>query len=630
MKKQEVKKTDTVSVIMPSYKTGPILLRAIESVLRQRNLHELIIIDNGNSNYVRSKLNEVLSANPNVKVLAGHGNIGFARACNIGAKEASGDYILFLSPNCILSEDVIAKVLLRMKKDSKAWLAGVRLINQEGDVQPGTTGNIVGFKNLMAEWLRIYKIFNCQRITRFDSEMASESFHVPSIARSFMLIKRDKYEEIGGMNKEYFFTMESMDLCHRINEMGGYVLFLNNISVVHYRGMNEVSKYKVARHKARDMVRYFFNNYKGAYIPGSLYIIALIIYTRFLFKISAMWIKSLFDKNNDSPITRDVPKEQIKSFLESYINFVPKSNRASLMTAQYFNNRSPILLSDADSQLGIAILRRLLAANVTVIALYKNMPVDMYHPKLTWLKGELGSDYFNLYGMEAKTLVCTTPIWEIPPKIDYLMKAGIKRIISFSDFSIMQDNVGLMPNELSARKKKIIAEQDIARICGQKGVVYTVLRTSLTYGLGMNDAITRLYKFFARYGYFPRHLTVKDGVLKPVHVDDLAIAAIQILNSEKTYNNKYNLVGNERLSVRDIAEKIQEFVMDDETGGFFSRSVHKLQKVYLKLFERYDEDLWFSKYMVDKKLSSDAANDDFGFDARPFLSDGKDDLRLGA
>ena len=51
------------SVVIVSYKTGEVLMDCIRSVLRQSKLHQLILVDNGNTRQTVKQLNEIADKN---------------------------------------------------------------------------------------------------------------------------------------------------------------------------------------------------------------------------------------------------------------------------------------------------------------------------------------------------------------------------------------------------------------------------------------------------------------------------------------------------------------------------------------------------------------------------------------
>ena len=77
-------------------------MESIRAVQRDPDIEELIVIDNGNAPIDRPRLFEVASRSDNVRIIQGHGNIGFSRACNYGAALAKGDYLHFVNPDAVL------------------------------------------------------------------------------------------------------------------------------------------------------------------------------------------------------------------------------------------------------------------------------------------------------------------------------------------------------------------------------------------------------------------------------------------------------------------------------------------------------------------------------------------------
>ena len=92
-----------ISVIMVSYWTGLVLSAAIDSVLapNQDGVDELIVVDNGNPPAVSEELIRLAEGEPRLKIVSGHGNVGFARGCNIGARRARGSLPVVVEPGLL-------------------------------------------------------------------------------------------------------------------------------------------------------------------------------------------------------------------------------------------------------------------------------------------------------------------------------------------------------------------------------------------------------------------------------------------------------------------------------------------------------------------------------------------------
>src|SRR4051812_13904363 len=85
-----------------------------------------------------------------------------------------------------------------------------------------------------------------------------------------MLIPLDDYRTIGGMDERYFLHVEDLDLCFTIARAGGTVLFVPQVSIVHYKSTSNASAMWIEWYKARGFTQYFRKNFTGLY-PRACY-----------------------------------------------------------------------------------------------------------------------------------------------------------------------------------------------------------------------------------------------------------------------------------------------------------------------------------------------------------------------
>ncbi|VAV87328.1 hypothetical protein MNBD_ALPHA06-809, partial [hydrothermal vent metagenome] len=83
-----------ICVVIVTYFTGPSLWDCLASCQAQ-TASQIIIVNNGNSEKTATKLRDFQQNQPDIHLLEGHGNIGFAKACNLGAKAAKTKYLMF-------------------------------------------------------------------------------------------------------------------------------------------------------------------------------------------------------------------------------------------------------------------------------------------------------------------------------------------------------------------------------------------------------------------------------------------------------------------------------------------------------------------------------------------------------
>ena len=84
----------------------------------QETQFEIILIDNS---FRDDGLEAVLKCFPEIRLIDNLKNIGFARANNQAAKIATGDFLLFINPDTIITEGAIQAMLDYLCSDSFHW-----------------------------------------------------------------------------------------------------------------------------------------------------------------------------------------------------------------------------------------------------------------------------------------------------------------------------------------------------------------------------------------------------------------------------------------------------------------------------------------------------------------------------
>jgi N-acetylglucosaminyl-diphospho-decaprenol L-rhamnosyltransferase len=128
------------SVVVVTWQSAPML----EALVATMNRHlgsapELVVVDN------RSRDDPERAARKyrgRVRFMPVERNVGFGAACNVGVENASGSCVVMLNPDTELvdaSLDELAAFALRRRA-----LAGPRLLNPDGSIQPSASGAPVG------------------------------------------------------------------------------------------------------------------------------------------------------------------------------------------------------------------------------------------------------------------------------------------------------------------------------------------------------------------------------------------------------------------------------------------------------------------------------------------------------
>ena len=178
---------------------------------------------------------------PVVRVLLLPENLGFAKACNIGAKNASGDYLLFLNPDVTFKPRDIAKLISFVIKNPDIGVAGPKFLNQDGSLQLSACTRISPWSVLIGAPLlfKIARIITLKPkiIGHVYSPIMHERIIYPDwILGACLLFRREAFEKVGGFDERFFMYCEEMDLCLRVKQAGYQVIYYPACSIVHYGG----------------------------------------------------------------------------------------------------------------------------------------------------------------------------------------------------------------------------------------------------------------------------------------------------------------------------------------------------------------------------------------------------------
>jgi len=287
------------SVVIVSYKTGPILIDCLRSVLAQSDIHQLILVDNGNARAIVREINALADEDGHLEIITGHGNVGFSRGCNIGARRARGQFLLLLNPDSIIGDGILADALDVFDERPGASLITVRLENPDGSEQRGGRRNLITPWTCLVEQFRLDRLApnhpHFKRLNLNETEPFTEITKVQCISGAFMLMPKSTFDELEGMDEDYFIHVEDVDFCMRIEKRKGEILFVPHISIMHQQGTSHVYSGFVEWHKSNSFAKYFFKHFQPQYPKPLLNIFAAAIYARFALRLLPMTLRWMFN-----------------------------------------------------------------------------------------------------------------------------------------------------------------------------------------------------------------------------------------------------------------------------------------------------------------------------------------------
>ncbi|MCL7715398.1 SDR family oxidoreductase [Stenotrophomonas mori] len=208
------------------------------------------------------------------------------------------------------------------------------------------------------------------------------------------------------------------------------------------------------------------------------------------------------------------------------------------------------LVFGGSGQIGERVLVALLAGGWQVCAVSRTSRPPA--PGLCWRQGDLATRWPDEGAFDA--------VFSCGP-LDHFARwyaasdTAAARVVAFGSTSVEVKRDSSEPAERDVARRLRDAEAALFATAHARGAAATVLRPTLVYGAGRDATLTAIAQLAARVGLFvlPRGA---DGLRQPVHVQDLADAALRVLRHPATAGRAYALGGGEMLGYSEMVRRV--------------------------------------------------------------------------
>jgi GT2 family glycosyltransferase len=225
-----------VSIVVVNYcqwlNTERLSQQIIESDCFDPNTSELIVVDND------SPFNPAIARlrrHPDISFHRFHRNTGFAKAVNEGCRLARGRWVLLLNPDTSIEAGFLDQLNLLCRtlehQDPTIGVIGLTLEHADGTLQASSGPPPTLMRTLSG-------LFLPRSARRCRVLETTNRVSVPWVTGCGMLIRRECWESLGGLDEAYFLYYEDADFCRRAWEQGWSVWFEPSIRIKHYNPLH--------------------------------------------------------------------------------------------------------------------------------------------------------------------------------------------------------------------------------------------------------------------------------------------------------------------------------------------------------------------------------------------------------
>ena len=231
-----------VSILIVSFNTRRLTTACLDSIYDQfhdESQAEIIVVDNASTDGSGGVIEQEF---PKVRLIQSQENLGFARANNLAAGCARGDYLLLLNPDTVILNHAIDRLLDFAHKDGGCKIYGGRTLFSDRSLNLASCWKEPSLWSLFCVASGLSKIrphsnwFNPDYMPSWRRDSVSE---VDIISGCFFMISKVNWERLGGFDPAFHMYGEEFDFCLRAKKLGIQCKITPDAEIIHYGGASE-------------------------------------------------------------------------------------------------------------------------------------------------------------------------------------------------------------------------------------------------------------------------------------------------------------------------------------------------------------------------------------------------------
>ncbi len=237
-----------VSIVVVGYGAPRWLDRCLGSLAGEGRpvlTHEVVLVDNASIPALRETLTADLER---VRLVELEENVGFGRACNLGASLARGERVLFLNPDTEALPGAVDALAAFLDEDPSRGLVGGRTLTPDLAPDPAsvwgapTLWSQACFATGLSTVLAGTRVFDPESLGWWGYDTVRE---VGVVTGCLLMVRHETFEALGGFDESFFMYGEDVDLSVRARAAGYRPTFTPTAAVVHAKGATSSSAAKV-------------------------------------------------------------------------------------------------------------------------------------------------------------------------------------------------------------------------------------------------------------------------------------------------------------------------------------------------------------------------------------------------
>jgi len=241
--------TDKVSIVIPTKDKADYLKKCIDSIFARSTYEnlEVIVVDNNSTTTEFFDLMDQYQKeySKQFKCIRAEVPFNFSTLVNMGAKEATGKYLVLLNNDTeVISNDWLEGMMEQAQRPS-IGVVGVKLMYANETIQHA--GVVIGLGGVAGHVLVGQPrygpgYFNYVNLTN----------NYTAVTAACVMIRKDLYDQVNGFDEKFAVEYNDVDFCLRVKEAGFNNIYVPHVELYHYesisRGHPHATKESYKRH----------------------------------------------------------------------------------------------------------------------------------------------------------------------------------------------------------------------------------------------------------------------------------------------------------------------------------------------------------------------------------------------
>ncbi len=278
-------------VCLVSWRSREVIGTALRAVVGDPQVAKIIVVDNDSRDGTVETIREQFAT---VRLLVNDHNVGFAAGNNQALRESTAPFVLLLNPDTEVQPGAVAAMLAVFGEDPKIVAVAPQLRYPDGSIQQ----SVRGFPEpgaIILEGLGLARLFphsaalNRYRLRDWNHDTRRD---VEQPMASALVVRRSALDDGGLFDEVFPLYFNDVDLCYRLRQAGGRIVFEPAAKVIHHHGhgTRQVRPQAVLE-SHRSLRRFYRKHYRGRVgWPGYAAVMALAWVTMWP-RAAAAWVR---------------------------------------------------------------------------------------------------------------------------------------------------------------------------------------------------------------------------------------------------------------------------------------------------------------------------------------------------